>query len=119
MIRGEREGLFRVFINLIDNAIKYIGSGEDKRIEIRCDDLGEQWRFCVCDNGIGVPDNYQETIFAVFERVPEMDREGLEGTGVGLSIVKKIIEAHNGRIWVESEEGKGSFFYFTIPKNIC
>ncbi len=103
----------QVFQNLIANALKYSG---DKIPEIRISvvDRIQEWCFSIEDNGIGIEPEYLEKIFGIFQRLHTVDK--YEGTGIGLAIVKKIIERHNGKIWVESKIGVGSVFHFTIPK---
>jgi signal transduction histidine kinase len=112
VIRGDRRRLTEVLQNLIDNAAKYMGSQPDPLIEIG--QLGgEQGKpvFFVRDNGIGIAPEQHNRIFGLFNKLnPES-----EGTGIGLALVKKIIDVHGGRVWVESEAGKGSVFYFTLP----
>lgn len=112
-LRCERTRIAQVFKNLIANSIKY----NDKRrpkIEIGCtDETDKDFKFYVKDNGVGIPPEYHERIFEIFRR---LERNDSEGTGAGLTIVKRIIEAHGGTVWVESEVGKGSIFYFIIPK---
>ncbi|MFH2202127.1 MAG: ATP-binding protein [Elusimicrobiota bacterium] len=103
----------RVTTNLVGNAIKF--APDDGRIVVHIEDLGEEYRFCVEDNGPGIPASHLEKIFGKFEQVPGQKRGG---TGLGLTISKKFVEAHKGRIWVESEYGKGARFYFTIPKGL-
>lgn len=101
-----------VFQNLIQNAIKF-RSKERPFIEIRAEKARKEWIFSVKDNGIGIPVDAYEKIFEVFQRLHE--KEIYPGSGIGLSICKKVVERHGGKIWVRSEEGKGSEFYFTLP----
>jgi PAS domain S-box-containing protein len=112
---GNADQLQRVFQNLISNAIKFRKSEEPLKIHISSyrAEYWEEYVFSVKDNGIGIEEQYFERIFTIFQRLHT--REEYHGTGIGLSIIKKIIERHNGYIWVESELGAGSTFYFTIP----
>ncbi len=107
--------LQRVFQNLISNAIKFKKEMMPPEIHISAkkDDKNREHIFSVLDNGIGIEKQYMKRIFVIFQRLHTLDE--YHGTGIGLSIVKRIIERHGGRIWVESEFGKGSAFYFTIP----
>jgi two-component system sensor histidine kinase/response regulator len=108
---GQLEHLFQ---NLIGNAIKYRRDGEPPRIHITVERAGEDWRFAIGDNGIGVASAFQDRIFGIFKRLHSDSK--YSGTGVGLAICKRIVERHGGRIWVESEgDGKGATFYFTVP----
>jgi signal transduction histidine kinase len=110
-----RTQLHQVFSNLISNAIKYHDHPDRGIIHIGCDDLNEQfYRFSVQDDGPGIAPEYHERIFIIFQTLVE--RDAMESTGVGLAIVKKIVERQGGRIWVESSEGEGATFYFTWPK---
>ncbi|MHB2025315.1 MAG: ATP-binding protein [Elusimicrobiota bacterium] len=105
--------LERVFVNLLGNAIKYTPEGGN--ITILIEDAGAVLRCCVADSGEGIPHEYLGRIFEKFEQVTGQ-RKG--GTGLGLTISKFFVEAHGGKIWVESELGKGARFYFTIPKSL-
>jgi signal transduction histidine kinase len=110
-----RTQLQQVFTNLISNAIKYHDHPDTGHITIGCDEVpGEFYRFSVQDDGPGIAPEYHERIFVIFQTLVE--RDALESTGVGLAIVKKIVERQGGRIWVESTEGQGATFYFTWPK---
>ncbi len=106
--------LFRQLMqNLILNAMKFTPKGENPIIFINCTSNQQGgWLISVKDNGIGIADEFKEKIFLLFKRLHL--KKDYDGLGIGLSICKKIVELHNGRIWVESEEGKGSTFYFTI-----
>mgnify|MGYP001612113404 CR=1 FL=1 len=106
----------QVFQNLISNAIKYMDKSEGL-VEVGCTDTGEFYEFFVKDNGPGIEERHFERIFQIFQTLTPKDE--FESTGIGLTIVKKIIEQNGGRIWVESEAGKGSTFKFTLPKSIA
>ncbi len=104
--------LVHVFQNLMLNGIKF-HSDEAPKIRVSAEKKNIEWIFSVQDNGIEIDPQYSERIFEIFKRLHK--REEYTGTGIGLAICKKIIERHGGRIWVESELGKGSTFYFTLP----
>jgi signal transduction histidine kinase len=109
----EKVRLGQVFHNLIGNAIKYMDKPQG-RIEIQCADQGHVWQFAVSDNGPGIEEKYFEKIFQMFQTLAPRDQR--ESTGIGLSIVKKIVELFGGSIWIESKPGEGSTFFFTLPK---
>ncbi len=114
LVWGDCNGIKQVFDNLIGNAVKFIGDKKYPEIEIGYyNDDENYWTFYVKDTGIGISSGYHEKIFEAFHRLKDIETEG---TGVGLSIVKKIIDNYGGKIWVESEEGKGTIFYFTLLK---
>jgi len=115
IIKGIKVRIKQLFSNIISNALKFKGSYSPK-INISYYDNKNEWVFCVADNGIGIDPRYHKRIFGIFKRLYTEDE--YTGTGIGLAICKKIIENHKGRIWVDSEIGKGSMFYFSIPKEL-
>jgi light-regulated signal transduction histidine kinase (bacteriophytochrome) len=108
---AEEVMLTSLFQNLISNSIKY-RSRETPRIHVSAERDGEGWLFAVRDNGIGIDPQYFDRVFGMFKRLHGKD---IPGTGIGLALCRKIVERKGGRIWVESEEGKGAAFRFTIP----
>jgi|GEM_PF-6534452 PAS domain S-box-containing protein len=112
-IRGDRGRIVQVFRNLIHNAVKALPSKQKGKIEILYESRPAFHQFGVRDNGIGIPKQHHGKIFQLFYRITG---QNCPGTGVGLTIAKRIVEHHGGKIWVESESGKGATFYFTIPK---
>ncbi len=112
IIKCDSTQLLQIFQNLIGNAVKF-GPSESSKIHVSVEKQGGEWVFSVQDNGIGIDSKYFDRIFVIFQ---QLDKKGFfHGTGIGLAIVKKIVERHRGRVWVESEVGVGSKFYFTIP----
>ena len=107
--------LEQVFQNLISNALKYCGTVNKLKISISSKDIGSHWLFAVEDNGIGIDPEYFKKIFVIFQRLH--NKNEYTGTGLGLAICQKVIEYLGGEIWVESNLGKGSIFYFTVLKD--
>ena len=105
--------IYDLFLNLISNAIKYNEQSKPV-VEIGCKEKKDDYCFHVKDNGIGIDPKFHDRIFIVFQRLH--GRQEYSGTGVGLTLCKKIVERHGGRIWVESEKEKGATFFFTLPK---
>jgi PAS domain S-box-containing protein len=103
----------QVFQNIIDNAIKFRKKGIAPEIQITAAPRNGMWQFAIRDNGIGIPPEYTDKIFILFERLH--GRDTYPGTGLGLALCKQIIERHGGRIWIDSEVGVGSTFFFTLP----
>ncbi|RJR17632.1 MAG: PAS domain S-box protein [Nitrospiraceae bacterium] len=112
-VQCERTSMAQIFQNLIGNAIKYMDKPEGD-VHISASDEKEAWKICVSDNGPGIREKDHERIFQMFRVLQPRDQ--VEASGVGLAVVKKIVEMYGGKVWVESEAGKGSRFYFTIPK---
>ena len=106
------EILVQVIANLLSNAIKFVRPGEAARIEVSSETIKDSVRLSIRDNGIGIDKQYQQRIFIIFQRLH--NRSVYEGSGIGLAHCKKIVELHGGNIWVDSEAGKGSTFYFTL-----
>jgi light-regulated signal transduction histidine kinase (bacteriophytochrome) len=114
MVSADETQMSQLLQNLISNAVKYHGPDPPEiRISSCLAPNGTEWMFAVRDNGIGINPMYQDKIFQMFQRLHTRDE--YEGTGIGLAIAKRIIERHGGKIWVESTEGSGSTFFFTIP----
>lgn len=114
-ISADRVQIFQLFQNLVSNALKFKKKELPVIIEITQEENNQDWVFCVKDNGIGINTAYKEKIFDIFSRLHS--KEEYEGAGLGLALCKKIMEKHNGRIWVESKFGSGSAFYFSLPKH--
>ncbi len=111
-VLGDSSQLLQVFQNLIGNAVKF-GPSKSSKVHVSAQRNSDEWIFSVKDNGIGIEDKYFDRIFVIFQ---QLSKKGpFQGTGIGLAIVKKIVERHRGRIWLESEVDVGSTFYFTIP----
>jgi len=104
--------LNQVFFNLIDNAVKYLDKNKEGVIKISGNKSKKEIIYSVEDNGIGIDKKYQKEIFEIFKRLPNSNATG---EGLGLTIIDKIINKHKGKIWVESELGKGSIFYISLP----
>jgi len=111
IIHGDRTRLTEVIQNLVDNAVKFMGDQPSPKITIGAsENKNNETVFFVSDNGIGIDSQYHERTFTLFNKL----NAGTEGTGIGLTLIKRIIEVHKGRIWLESELGKGTTFYFTL-----
>jgi len=111
IVMADRSQMLQLFQNLIGNAIKFRGQ-EAPRIHVSAGRKDDEWTFYVKDNGIGIEEQYKDRIFDLFQR---LHNRGYSGTGIGLSVCKRIVERHGGKIWLESMFGKGSTFYFKIP----
>jgi signal transduction histidine kinase len=111
-VMGNAVRLTQLFLNLISNGLKFRGQ-QQPHVHVGARREGQEWVFSVEDNGIGIEQKYLDAIFVMFKRLHTRDE--YPGAGIGLAVVKKIVEQHNGRIWVESEPGKGAKFFFTLP----
>lgn len=114
VVQTFKSPLRQMIQNLLSNALKYYRRNETPVINIEAEQLGEHWKFYVKDNGIGIDPDYYDRIFNIFQRLH--NKEEYSGTGIGLAIVKKIVEAMGGEIWIEPNEERGSVFIFTIHK---
>jgi light-regulated signal transduction histidine kinase (bacteriophytochrome) len=112
-VMAEPTRIQQVFQNLLSNAIKYMDKPVGK-IRIACSEEKAQWKFSVTDNGPGIKEQHFAKIFQLFQTLAPRDR--VESSGVGLALVKKIVEMYGGRVWVESTVGEGSTFFFTFPR---
>jgi signal transduction histidine kinase len=110
---ADKEQILQVFENLIGNAVKFMDKPAGI-VKIACDEEDDFWKFSVTDNGPGIDEKYHEKIFKIFQTLARRDE--LETTGIGLSLVRRIVELYNGKVWVESEVGQGSTFFFTLAK---
>jgi signal transduction histidine kinase len=113
VVRADSNRVAQVFENLIGNAMKYASDGPDPVVQIFCTDVGEEIHLCVKDNGPGIEPQYHAKIFGLFQRLDSSK----EGTGVGLTIVSRIMQLHGGRVWVQSELGHGAEFWLAFPKS--
>ena len=113
VIECEELHVMQIFQNLLNNAIKYMDKPEGW-IKIGCIEQDSFWKFSIADNGPGIEKKHFEKIFKIFQRFPSSSY--FAGSGIGLTVVKKIVELYDGKIWVESEVGEGSSFVFTLPK---
>ncbi len=113
---ADRSRVLQVLQNLIDNAVKFIGDGDQPKVEIGAREEGDEVVCSVRDNGIGIDERFHEKVFGLFDRLDK----AYEGTGIGLALVERIMKVHGGRAWVESEgEGHGSTFYFALPRPVA
>ncbi|MGI9032296.1 MAG: sensor histidine kinase [Acidimicrobiales bacterium] len=114
---GDPTELAQVFQNLVGNALKFTRPGIAPVVEVTAHRAGEEWRFEVADNGIGIEARHRERIFRVFQRLQAQGAEA--STGIGLAMCKRIVEGHGGRIWAEDNPGAGARLCFTIPAPVC
>jgi light-regulated signal transduction histidine kinase (bacteriophytochrome) len=112
-VMGDSSQILQLFQNLIGNAVKFRSGERPCRVHLDARQRSTEWEFSVEDNGIGIAPDHFDRIFLMFQRLHSRDK--YPGTGIGLSICKRIIERHGGRIWVESRPGQGSTFRFTLP----
>jgi len=114
-IVADETQLIQLFQNLIGNALKFCRKDIAPKIHISATPKDGSWEFFIRDNGIGIAPEHFDRIFQIFQRLHT--RENYPGTGIGLAVCKKIVERHNGRIWVESQPDKGATFRFTLPQS--
>lgn len=112
-VDADREKISQVIYNLISNAIKY--SPEGKNIEVSCGTLNDVLQVSITDEGMGIKPDDQKKLFDRYHRVANVNTQSISGFGLGLYLSTEIIQRHDGKMWVESELGKGSTFYFSLP----
>jgi chemotaxis family two-component system sensor kinase Cph1 len=111
-LTGDQSLLNQVFTNLINNAVKYSAHANPSTVTVRGTQKGNDIIYSITDNGIGIDEKYASLVFELFKRMDNV--KGFEGTGVGLAIVKRIMEKHNGKVWFESKLGMGTTFYLSF-----
>jgi signal transduction histidine kinase len=112
---GDRPRLVEIFQNLVDNAVKFMGDQQSPQVEIGVEYKHAEWVLFIRDNGIGIAPHLQSKLFGLFEKL----NSDIEGTGMGLALVRRIVEVHGGKIWIESEgEGMGTTFKFTLAGTV-
>ncbi len=116
-IIADSSRLYQLFQNLLSNAIRYSRPGHPPNITIRANEQQEYWQFAITDNGVGIDPQFHQQIFLLFKSLENKSVSG--GSGIGLATCKKVVEDHNGQIWLESELGTGSTFFFSIAKNLA
>jgi signal transduction histidine kinase len=113
-VRGDEDRLYQLFLNLVGNALKFGREDAPPKVAVSAARHGNEWVFCVADNGIGIDAKHRVTVFDAFTRLHKAS--SYEGSGLGLAICKQIVEQHRGRIWVESQPGgRGSRFHVALP----
>ena len=112
-IKGHQVELYSLFLNLLNNALKYRSVDRTLEVQISCDTELDQYHFSISDNGIGIEEENLKKIFSLFKRLHS--RKTFAGSGLGLAHCEKIVQLHGGEIWAESEKGIGSTFHFTLP----
>jgi two-component system sensor kinase FixL len=113
-IECEQTRITQVFQNLLSNAVKYMDKPQGQ-IKVGCTEENGSWKFSITDNGPGIEEKYFEKIFKIFQTLAPRDES--ESTGIGLTVVKKIVELYKGKVWLESKMGQGTTFFFTLPKH--
>jgi PAS domain S-box-containing protein len=114
IVQADRQLIKQVLVNLVSNAIKFSNTSE--KIKIIAREIDDKFEFRIIDRGVGIAADKIATLFDPFVQVREAQNDSIKGTGLGLSIVKKIVELHGGEVWIKSTQGKGSAFYFSLPK---
>jgi light-regulated signal transduction histidine kinase (bacteriophytochrome) len=114
VINADASDMKQLFQNLVSNAIKYRKKDSPPVVNISCENENGNWKFAVKDNGIGIDEKFSERIFVIFQRLH--NRSQYEGTGIGLALCKKIVEIYGGKIWIKSQPGTGTIFYFTLKE---